>query len=61
MFFNSYLSNFFLGFNVSFSTYSHASDVMVNNLSLVEGQEGIDAFVNKRSPVWRHGFDKAHE
>lgn len=43
------------------SAYDHASDVMVNNLSLVEGQEGIDAFVNKRSPVWRHGFDKAHE
>ncbi|XP_041470958.1 enoyl-CoA hydratase domain-containing protein 3, mitochondrial-like [Lytechinus variegatus] len=43
------------------SAYDHASDVMVNNLSLVEGQEGIDAFVNKRSPVWKHGFDKAHD
>jgi enoyl-CoA hydratase/carnithine racemase len=33
--------------------YSYASDVMVTNLSKLDAQEGIDAFIEKRSPVWR--------
>jgi len=33
--------------------YSYASDVMVANLSNPDAQEGIDAFIEKRSPVWR--------
>ncbi|XP_071483715.1 enoyl-CoA hydratase domain-containing protein 3, mitochondrial-like [Diadema antillarum] len=41
--------------------YREASDVMVNNLSLKDGQEGIDSFLKKRSPVWQHDFDKAHD
>jgi enoyl-CoA hydratase/carnithine racemase len=32
--------------------YSYASDVMVANLSELDAQEGIDAFIEKRSPVW---------
>ncbi|XP_077990011.1 enoyl-CoA hydratase domain-containing protein 3, mitochondrial-like [Glandiceps talaboti] len=39
------------------SAYKQTSDVMVFNLSLQDGQEGIDAFINKRKPSWSHGFD----
>ncbi|XP_038051685.1 enoyl-CoA hydratase domain-containing protein 3, mitochondrial-like isoform X2 [Patiria miniata] len=38
--------------------YGQASEVMVQNLGLVDGQEGIQAFIEKRKPVWTHNFDK---
>ncbi|XP_033108414.1 enoyl-CoA hydratase domain-containing protein 3, mitochondrial-like isoform X2 [Anneissia japonica] len=40
------------------AAYRQASQVMVENLGLRDGQEGIDAFINKRKPDWKHGFDK---
>lgn len=36
------------------AAYAIASKVMVDNLSLRDGQEGIRAFVEKRKPVWSH-------
>ncbi|XP_022091154.1 enoyl-CoA hydratase domain-containing protein 3, mitochondrial-like [Acanthaster planci] len=41
--------------------YEQASDVMVQNLGLVDGQEGIQAFIQKRKPAWTHSFDKVQE
>lgn len=32
--------------------YRYAAEVMVTNLSRRDAREGIDAFVEKRSPVW---------
>ncbi|XP_072037508.1 enoyl-CoA hydratase domain-containing protein 3, mitochondrial-like [Amphiura filiformis] len=40
------------------SAYSQAGSVMVENLSMKDGQEGIQAFVEKRKPTWDHTFDK---
>jgi enoyl-CoA hydratase/carnithine racemase len=33
--------------------YAFASDVMVTNLAKRDAQEGIDAFIEKRTPLWR--------
>lgn len=33
--------------------YRFAAEVMVNNLAKPDAHEGIDAFLEKRSPVWR--------
>lgn len=33
--------------------YAYTSDVMVNNLTRLDAQEGIAAFIEKRTPVWR--------
>ncbi|KAM9328674.1 enoyl-CoA hydratase domain-containing protein 3, mitochondrial [Pholidichthys leucotaenia] len=43
------------------AAYATASKVMVDNLALRDGQEGIRAFIEKRKPVWSHGAEKAHE
>ncbi|XP_076016141.1 enoyl-CoA hydratase domain-containing protein 3, mitochondrial [Genypterus blacodes] len=43
------------------AAYVTASRVMVDNLALIDGQEGIRAFVGKRKPVWSHKAEKAHE
>lgn len=32
--------------------YAYASQVMVDNLQALDAREGIDAFINKRAPVW---------
>ncbi|CAG5927311.1 unnamed protein product [Menidia menidia] len=40
--------------------YATASAVMVDNLALRDGQEGIRAFIEKRKPVWSHRAEKAH-
>ncbi|KKD58683.1 enoyl-CoA hydratase [Grimontia sp. AD028] len=34
--------------------YAYASEVMVSNMLTEDGEEGISAFVEKRSPVWRN-------
>ncbi|XP_053261940.1 enoyl-CoA hydratase domain-containing protein 3, mitochondrial isoform X3 [Podarcis raffonei] len=36
------------------AAYRIASRVMVENLALQDGQEGIKAFVSKRKPAWSH-------
>ncbi|KAJ8261773.1 hypothetical protein GJAV_G00158250 [Gymnothorax javanicus] len=43
------------------AAYSTASRVMVDNLALRDGQEGIRAFLEKRKPVWTNSAEKAHE
>uniref|UniRef100_A0A8D3A8X2 Enoyl-CoA hydratase domain-containing protein 3, mitochondrial n=1 Tax=Scophthalmus maximus TaxID=52904 RepID=A0A8D3A8X2_SCOMX len=43
------------------AAYATASKVMVDNLALSDGQEGIRAFVEKRKPVWSHKVEKAHD
>ncbi|XP_030198085.1 enoyl-CoA hydratase domain-containing protein 3, mitochondrial [Gadus morhua] len=43
------------------AAYATASKVMVDNLALRDGQEGIRAFIEKRKPVWNHAAEKAHE
>ncbi|XP_049330313.1 enoyl-CoA hydratase domain-containing protein 3, mitochondrial [Astyanax mexicanus] len=41
--------------------YATATAVMVDNLSLRDGQEGIRAFIEKRRPVWTNSDEKAHD
>ncbi|XP_072528536.1 enoyl-CoA hydratase domain-containing protein 3, mitochondrial [Salminus brasiliensis] len=41
--------------------YATASAVMVDNLALHDGQEGIRAFIEKRRPVWTNSTEKAHD
>lgn len=43
------------------AAYATASKVMVDNLALKDGQEGIRAFIEKRRPVWSHTAEKAHD
>ncbi|XP_042728858.1 enoyl-CoA hydratase domain-containing protein 3, mitochondrial [Lagopus leucura] len=40
------------------TAYKITSQVMVDNLTLRDGQEGIEAFIQKRKPVWSHAQDK---
>ncbi|XP_067861193.1 enoyl-CoA hydratase domain-containing protein 3, mitochondrial [Heptranchias perlo] len=41
--------------------YQITAQVMVENLALKDGQEGIQSFVQKRKPVWTHSIEKAYE
>lgn len=34
--------------------YAFCSDVMVGNMLTADAEEGIDAFINKRAPEWKH-------
>ncbi|XP_038852338.1 enoyl-CoA hydratase domain-containing protein 3, mitochondrial-like isoform X3 [Salvelinus namaycush] len=43
------------------AAYATASRVMVDNLALRDGQEGIRAFIDKRKPVWTNKAEKAHD
>ncbi|KAA8580379.1 hypothetical protein FQN60_005914 [Etheostoma spectabile] len=43
------------------AAYATASKVMVDNLALRDGQEGIRAFIEKRKPVWSNTAEKAHD
>ncbi|XP_061494329.1 enoyl-CoA hydratase domain-containing protein 3, mitochondrial [Rhineura floridana] len=38
------------------SAYRMTSQVMVDNLALKDGQEGIEAFISKRKPAWSHSL-----
>ncbi|KAK7873938.1 hypothetical protein R5R35_012950 [Gryllus longicercus] len=42
------------------TAYRLGEEVMVNNLGLVDGQEGIRSFMEKRKACWSHGFEKVH-
>ena len=33
--------------------YDYASSVMVENMLKLDAEEGIDAFINKRTPNWQ--------
>jgi len=37
--------------------FREAESVMVENLELHDGQEGISAFLQKRKPTWTHTTD----
>ena len=39
------------------SAYEHAAAVMVRNMQERDAHEGIDAFLEKRAPVWQTGFN----
>ncbi|KAJ3612026.1 hypothetical protein NHX12_020303 [Muraenolepis orangiensis] len=39
------------------AAYATASQVMVDNLALRDGQEGIRAFIEKRKPIWSHAAE----
>lgn len=43
------------------AAYATASKVMVDNLALRDGQEGIRAFIEKRKPTWSHAAETAHD
>uniref|UniRef100_A0A1A8DVR8 Enoyl-CoA hydratase domain-containing protein 3, mitochondrial n=1 Tax=Nothobranchius kadleci TaxID=1051664 RepID=A0A1A8DVR8_NOTKA len=43
------------------AAYATASKVMVDNLAMRDGQEGIRAFIEKRRPVWSHEAGKTHD
>ncbi|XP_030335691.1 enoyl-CoA hydratase domain-containing protein 3, mitochondrial isoform X2 [Strigops habroptila] len=40
------------------TAYRMTAQVMVDNLTLRDGQEGIEAFIQKRKPVWSHSQDE---
>lgn len=40
--------------------YKLTSQVMVENLSISDGQEGIKSFIEKKKPVWSHNTNKVH-
>lgn len=37
--------------------YKYGEQVMVDNLALPDGQEGIRSFIEKRKPNWSHSRD----
>ncbi len=37
--------------------YKYGEQVMVDNLALTDGQEGIRSFIEKRKPNWSHSSD----
>ncbi|XP_043207915.1 enoyl-CoA hydratase domain-containing protein 3, mitochondrial-like isoform X2 [Amphibalanus amphitrite] len=41
--------------------YRLGSRLMVDNIALKDGQEGIRGFIEKREPKWTHTDDKAHD
>ncbi|XP_060770342.1 enoyl-CoA hydratase domain-containing protein 3, mitochondrial [Neoarius graeffei] len=43
------------------AAYATATAVMVDNLALRDGQEGIQAFIEKRQPLWTNSTEKAHD
>lgn len=49
-----------ISIHYTFLIYRLTSAVMVENLSLEDGQEGIKAFIEKRKPTWSHRNQKVH-
>ncbi|KAK3558228.1 hypothetical protein QTP86_013976 [Hemibagrus guttatus] len=43
------------------AAYATATAVMVDNLALYDGQEGIQAFLEKRRPLWTNSTERAHD
>uniref|UniRef100_A0A1A7X063 Enoyl-CoA hydratase domain-containing protein 3, mitochondrial n=2 Tax=Iconisemion striatum TaxID=60296 RepID=A0A1A7X063_9TELE len=43
------------------AAYATASKVMVDNLAMRDGQEGIRAFIEKRKPVWSYNAARTHD
>lgn len=43
------------------AAYATATAVMVDNLALRDGQEGIQAFLEKRRPLWTNSTEKARD
>lgn len=43
--------------NLLFSFHREGGCVMVNNINMVDGQEGINSFIEKRKPNWSHADD----
>ncbi|MED6248386.1 Enoyl-CoA hydratase domain-containing protein 3, mitochondrial [Ataeniobius toweri] len=43
------------------AAYATASKVMVDNLALRDGQEGIQAFIEKRKAMWSHKPENVHD
>lgn len=39
------------------SAYKDTSCVMVDNINMKDGKEGLKAFIEKRKPKWDHGLD----
>lgn len=42
------------------TAYRHGEEIMVKNLTMVDCQEGIRSFIEKRKPVWTHSSEKCH-
>ncbi|XP_015434326.1 PREDICTED: enoyl-CoA hydratase domain-containing protein 3, mitochondrial [Dufourea novaeangliae] len=40
------------------TAYFLGTEKMVNNLKMKDAQEGIKSFIEKRKPVWSHGYEK---
>ncbi|XP_063984300.1 enoyl-CoA hydratase domain-containing protein 3, mitochondrial-like isoform X2 [Diachasmimorpha longicaudata] len=40
------------------TAYTYGTEIMVGNLRLKDGQEGINSFISKRKPEWSHKFDR---
>ena len=45
-------------FEMLYAIFRFGEAVMVENLKLVDSQEGISAFIGKKTPVWSHSDDK---
>ncbi|XP_044760670.1 enoyl-CoA hydratase domain-containing protein 3, mitochondrial [Coccinella septempunctata] len=39
--------------------YRTGRDVMVENLQLRDGREGVDSFIQKRKAIWKHGITES--
>lgn len=42
------------------TAYRHGQEIMVKNLTMIDCQEGIRSFIEKRKPIWTHSFEKCH-
>ncbi|XP_015108675.1 enoyl-CoA hydratase domain-containing protein 3, mitochondrial isoform X2 [Diachasma alloeum] len=40
------------------TAYTYGTEIMVGNLQLKDGQEGINSFIGKRKPKWSHKFGR---
>jgi hypothetical protein len=40
--------------------FRYGQEIMVKNLTMIDCQEGIRSFIEKRKPVWTHSFEKCH-